>query len=363
MASLSVRGLAKDIAGRSILAGIDLDVAPGEIMCLVGESGCGKSTLLRLIAGIERPAAGEIRLDGSLLAGPHVFVEPEQRGIGLMFQDYALFPHLTVGENLAFGLARLARSEARARVGETLEQLGIAHFAPRYPHMLSGGEQQRVALARALAPRPRVLLMDEPFSNLDGRLRDAVRFETLSILRRFDITTILVTHDPEEAVMAADRVTLMRAGRIMLTGRGRDLYARPGSPYAARFFGDCNEFAGVCRAGRVATPLGLVPAGAGVTEGEEVRVFVRPGSIGLSGAGAGIAGRVVEHWFRGEVEQFGIEVDGSAKLVVVRAPGPVDLAPGDHCRLAVDVARVIVFKACDNICDSRTEPWLTAAGA
>ncbi|HEY9344811.1 MAG TPA: ABC transporter ATP-binding protein, partial [Inquilinus sp.] len=212
---------------------VSLSIAPGEIVCLVGRSGCGKSSLLRIIAGVDAPDSGRILLDGAEIAGPGGFVEPEDRNVGFMFQDYALFPHLTVEENVAFGLKRLPREAARARAAEVIGRIGIAALAGRYPHTLSGGEQQRVALARALAPKPVILLMDEPFSNLDRGLREQVREETIATLRALGTTAIMVTHDPEEALSAGDRVVLMQKGRIVQAGSGYEIYDHPNSLYAA----------------------------------------------------------------------------------------------------------------------------------
>ena len=220
---------------------VSLDIAPSEILCLLGPSGCGKSTLLRIAAGVERPSAGRVLLDGQEVAGPDRFVPPEQRGIGLMFQDFALFPHLTIRDNVAFGLKSLSRREARAEAHAALERVGLAHYAGEYPHILSGGEQQRVALARAIAPRPSVLLMDEPFSGLDPRLREKMREETLAILHETRATSIVVTHDAEEAMRMGDRVALMRQGRIVQTGKALELYRAPKDILAARTFSDLNE--------------------------------------------------------------------------------------------------------------------------
>ena len=276
---VSLAGLSRRIGALDILSDIDLEVAAGEILCLVGHSGCGKSSLLRLIAGVDAPSAGQIALGGEVVAGPGRFVEPEKRGVGLMFQDYALFPHLTVRQNIAFGLRGRSRGEIAARVESTLQRLGIAHFGARYPHMLSGGEQQRVALARAIAPRPGVLLMDEPFSNLDSRLRETVRMETLALLRQIGATVVLVTHDPQEALMVSDRIALMHQGRIIQAGTGRDLYYGPQTPFVARFFSDFNEVRGTVRHGEIDTPFGRVAAGRDAAEGSEMLVLVRPGGL------------------------------------------------------------------------------------
>ncbi len=232
-AALAVEELACRFGRVQALAGVSLTVRPGEVMALLGDSGCGKSTLLRVVAGLEAPQAGTVRLDGRLVAGPGASVPPEARGVGLMFQDYALFPHLTVRENIRFGLKGQPPA-AREAADELLEQVGLAAHAGAYPQTLSGGEQQRVALVRALAPGPRLLLLDEPFSNLDRRMRDRVREDTVALLRRTGTTALMVTHDPEEALAVATRIALMRRGRIVQVATGEALYRRPESLFAAR---------------------------------------------------------------------------------------------------------------------------------
>jgi iron(III) transport system ATP-binding protein len=216
----SGRGLALDEVTvrydeRAVLDRVSIDVAPAEIFTLVGPSGSGKSTLLRVIAGLERPAAGRVAIGGSVVADRGTFVEPEQRRVGMVFQDYALFPHLTIEQNVGYGLRALDRREARDRVLAGLERVGLADRAASYPHTLSGGERQRVALARALAPAPDVLLLDEPFCSLDVSLRRQVRAQTFEVLREVRATVVLVTHDPDDAREAGSRVAMMQAGQLI----------------------------------------------------------------------------------------------------------------------------------------------------
>jgi iron(III) transport system ATP-binding protein len=241
---------------------VSIDVEPGEVLCLLGPSGCGKSTLLRIAAGVERPSSGRILLDEQEVAGPNRFMPPEKRGVGLMFQDFALFPHLSILDNVAFGLKSLTRSEAKAEAHAALERVGLGHYAGEYPHILSGGEQQRVALARAIAPRPSVLLMDEPFSGLDPRLREKMREETLAILHETHATCIVVTHDAEEAMRMGDRVVLMRKGSVVQIGKALDLYRAPKDILAARTFSDLNELPARVEQGSAVTPLGRFSVGA-----------------------------------------------------------------------------------------------------
>lgn len=287
--------------GRETIRGISLTAEPGEVLCLLGPSGSGKTTLLRIAAGLEAQSHGRVTIDGREVAGPDVFLPPEKRGVGLMFQDFALFPHMTVLENIRFGLTALTAGEAIAEAGAALRRVGLSHHAEKYPHALSGGEQQRVALARALAPRPGVLLMDEPFSGLDSRLKDAIRDDTLTILKESRATAIIVTHDAEEAMRMADRIALLKDGRLMQVGTPDDLYRRPSSLFSAAFFSEINEFGGVVRNGMVATPFGNAPAG-DLGEGREVSVAVRLSDVDVVPAGGAIPARILSRRFLGVVE-------------------------------------------------------------
>lgn len=259
-AGLSFENVSQVYGATRALDGVSLTVAPGEIICLLGHSGCGKTTLLRVAAGVETPSDGRVFLDDIEVSGPKTLLPPEERGTGLMFQDYALFPHLTILENVAFGLRDLPSRDAKASALRALARVGLEAKAGAYPDILSGGEQQRVALARSIAPRPGVLLMDEPFSNLDRRMRDAIREETIAILREMGATTIVVTHDPEEAMRIADRIVLMRSGRIVQVGHAEAIYRAPVDLFAARFFCDFNEIDGLSKDRTVTTPIGVFPA-------------------------------------------------------------------------------------------------------
>lgn len=274
---LDVRNLTRRYDGRLVVSDVSLKVMAGQVTCLLGPSGCGKSTTLRIIAGVEMQDAGEIHVDGRLICDTVFRVPPERRHIGLMFQDFALFPHLSVAQNVAFGLSGERAAQA-ARVGELLERVGLSRFRDAYPHELSGGEQQRVALARALAPRPRIMLMDEPFSGLDNRLRDGIRDETLDILREEDTAVLLVTHEPEEAMRMADQIALMRDGRIVQQGAPYNVYNAPVDRSAMAFFSEINVIRGRVKGSLVETPFGqfLAP---GVHEGNEVDIVIRPQHI------------------------------------------------------------------------------------
>ena len=279
-----------------VVRGVDLVVGPGEIMCLLGPSGCGKTTLLRIAAGLERPRAGRVWIDGEEIAGPHRFVAPEKRRIGLMFQDYALFPHVRAIDNVGFGLTAVPRSDRRRVAYAMLQRLNLAELADAYPHELSGGEQQRVALARALAPAPRAMLLDEPFSGLDERLREQVRDDTLRFLHEAEVPIVLVTHDAGEALQMADQIALMRNGELVQVGSPDQLCRKPASPFVARFFGALPAFDGRVSGRAVETPIGRAPTvcgegckGAGLRQargrgagerhgGRRRRTAVRPGS-------------------------------------------------------------------------------------
>ncbi len=260
--------------------GVSLGVGPSELVCLVGPSGCGKTTLLRVAAGVEELQQGRVQIGDRTVAGDGVQVAPEDRGVGLVFQDHALFPHLHVMENVTFGLANMRAAERRSRGREVLEQVGMEGYANVYPHELSGGEQQRVALARALAPKPRIMLLDEPFSGLDARLRNKIRDETLHLLKTSGASTLMVTHDPEEAMFMADRIALMRAGRLEQVGTPAELYFHPANEFVAEFFGEVNRMTGIANGGQVSTPLGTVAVN-GIADGAEVCILIRPEALQL----------------------------------------------------------------------------------
>lgn len=224
--------------------GVSFSVAAGEIVCLLGPSGCGKTTLLRLASGLEQPTGGEVRLGGRRMGAADLLVAPEKRSIAMVFQDYALFPHLNVLQNVVFGLKSLSPKERYRQARTTLEQIGVLDLAERYPHTLSGGQQQRIALARALATRPEVMLMDEPFSGLDATLRQDVRWETRRILKEQGAATVIVTHDPEEAAQMADTIILLQEGRVVQQGSPEDFYFSPLNAFSAAFFGGTNQCAG-----------------------------------------------------------------------------------------------------------------------
>jgi iron(III) transport system ATP-binding protein len=355
---LGLHGLVKRYVrnGAAAVNGVDLELLDGEVMGLVGESGCGKSTLLRLVAGLEVPSEGSIRIGARPMVGPGVWVPPERRGLGMVFQDFALFPHLRAVDNVAYGLASLPRAQRRGRAEEVLELVGLAGLGHRYPHELSGGQQQRVALARALAPEPRILLLDEPFSNLDSALKRVLRQELGEILRRTGITAILVVHDAEDVLALADRVAVMRAGRIRQVETPDFLYRQPRDEYVARFFGETNILHANPRGDGFETAIGFIPCSMAADRAGPVRLCLRPEDFHLStdtaedlicasgcpvgsaaAAGCAVGGRpaVVR-----QVRQSGLQrritlamengVPGGASLTVDVGPAEPALSEGDR---------------------------------
>lgn len=272
---LEIRNLRRAYGGRQVVDDVSLQILPGQVTCLLGPSGCGKSTTLRMIAGVEMQDSGTIHVDGKLICDTMFRVPPERREIGLMFQDFALFPHLSVADNVGFGLKKGTREEKRARIEELLERVDLLRYIDGYPHQLSGGEQQRVALARALAPQPRIMLMDEPFSGLDNRLRDGIRDETLSILKEEDTAVLLVTHEPDEAMRMADEIALMRDGKIVQQGAPYNVYTRPVDRASVAFFSDANVLEATVTGALADTVFGqfLAP---GVADGTPVNIVFRP---------------------------------------------------------------------------------------
>jgi len=307
----------------------NLDVHAGHVMTLLGPSGSGKTTALRLIAGFDRPDQGSIEVGGVVVADDTTFVPPEKRRVGMVFQDYALFPHLSVEHNIGYGVPRESR---RQRTAETLDLVGLSGKQDRLPHELSGGEQQRVALARALAPGPSVILLDEPFSNLDAALRARVRTEVADILRSAGTTAVFVTHDQEEALSTSDFVAVMREGKVVQAARPSDLYHDPIDEWVAGFLGDADFFAGQASSGRVTTAVGVFP-----TELEgSVRVMVRPESVVLSPGDSG--GAVVrQRQFFGHDQLVTVALADGLELRARLGPTPY-LEPGDPVTVSVERA-------------------------
>ena len=352
---LDVQSLGRAFDGRQVVADVSLQVMAGQVTCLLGPSGCGQSTTLRMIAGVEAPDGGRIGIDGITVFGPGVNLPPEARGVGLMFQDFALFPHLTVAGNIAFGL-RGDKAAKQARVEELLEKVNLSGFAAKHPHELSGGQQQRVALARALAPRPRVMLMDEPFSGLDNRLRDGIRDATLAVLKEEGAAVLLVTHEPDEAMRMADEIALMRGGCIVQKGAPYNVYNAPVDRAAAAFFSDINVIRGVSKGALTETPFGafLTP---GHGDGAAVDIVIRPQhlKIDFDRGGKGpnptpqdgtpALGKVVRARYLGResLVEFRMAFDGSTLTASV--PGVFLPKPDTALWLMIRRDRCFVFEA------------------
>ena len=328
---LALEAVSKSYDGVRAAREVSLDVSEGELLCLLGPSGCGKSTLLRIAAGVERQDAGRVLIGGAPVSDARSHAPPEARNVGLMFQDFALFPHLTVAQNVAFGLRREG-AEARRRIAVAyLERVGLAGYADKYPHQLSGGEQQRVALARALAPKPRVMLMDEPFSGLDKRLRDDVRDETLRVLKEEGAAVLLVTHEPDEALRMADRIALMRAGRVVQVGAPYHVYNHPVDRQAAAFFSDLNVIHGTVAARQTETPFGLFLT-PGLVDEADVEIIIRPQHLKIdedSGdapapnprTGLPARGRVERARFMGSESLIEVRMEHDGSLLKATVPG------------------------------------------
>jgi len=293
--------------GRPAVREISFAAREGEILCLLGPSGCGKTTVLRAIAGFEPVRSGQLFLSGQLVSSPDVMTPTENRRVGMVFQEYALFPHLRVQDNIAFGLRHLARSERSARVQEMLRLTGLEGFERRYPHELSGGQQQRVALSRALAQNPVVLLLDEPFSNLDPDMAGRMRQELHDLLRRTKTTTVLVTHDHDEAFAMADRIAVLNQGRLEQFDTPEMMYHMPATPFVADFVGQADFIPGTVSQGRVHTELGEFPDTIECTDGTNVVVMIRPDDIHLVPT-EGARSRVLSRQFHGSENLYTVSL-------------------------------------------------------
>ena len=350
---LEIRHLTRRFDGRAVVDDVSLSIMPGQVTCLLGPSGCGKSTTLRMIAGVEHQDSGEIFVDGSIVSDGSTNVPAERRRIGLMFQDFALFPHLNVAENVAFGLTGSA-AEKRARVETMLDRVNLRRFIDAWPYELSGGEQQRVALARALAPNPRIMLMDEPFSGLDNRLRDEIRDATLSVLKEEGTAVLLVTHEPDEAMRMADDIALMRHGRIVQRGAPYNIYNAPVDKEAVAFFSDINVIRGTVRGALTDTPFGqfLAP---GVPDGSEVEIVIRPqhlkidfdrnghGPLPTPQEGTPARGVVERARFMGNESLVEFRMDHDGSVLKATVPNVFLPKPGKPLWLTIRRDRCFVF--------------------
>jgi iron(III) transport system ATP-binding protein len=328
--------------GPPAVGGLSFSVDPGRILALLGPSGCGKTTTLRLIAGFEAPDAGQVVIAGRTVAdGPGPGVPPEDRGVGIVFQDYALFPHLTVDDNVGFGLRALGRSARRDRAREILSLVGLADLGARYPHELSGGQQQRVAVARALAPAPALLLLDEPFSNLDADLRTQMRDEVEKILRATGTTAVFVTHDQEEAFTIADAVGVLSHGRLEQIDSPEGIYHHPATPFVAEFVGAADFIPGLVTSEGIVTELGVFGNVESREIGETIKVMIRPDDVTFVPQNDGQA-VILRRYFRGSENLYCLGLP-SGHRVHSSQPSSAAFAPGTRVRPEAHVLHVVTF--------------------
>src|SRR5512138_738656 len=341
---LELIDVARTFGTRAAVNGLSFQLERGAIGCLLGPSGCGKTTALRCIAGFESIDAGTIRAQGTVLAQPGRSLPPERRHIGMVFQDLALFPHLTVQENVAFGLTRLSRDERARRVGELLEVVGLSDRRTQYPHQLSGGEQQRVALARALAPKPDIVLLDEPFSSLDIELRERLSVEVRSVLKQLGATALLVTHDQQEAFTVADVVGVMRDGKLEQWATPYDLYHRPATRFVADFIGQGVFLLGdVISPGVVQTEVGPVRMNGGVEmrTGARVDLLLRPDDVVHDDASP-LTAEICARAFRGAEFMYTLKLPSGAHLLSL-VPSHHDHAIGERIGIRIEPDHVVAF--------------------
>jgi putative spermidine/putrescine transport system ATP-binding protein len=339
-ASVSLRGLTRVFGATKALDEMSLDIAPGEFVSLLGPSGCGKTTALRIVAGFERADAGEVLVDGRDISG----VPASKRDMGMVFQSYSLFPNMSALDNVAFGLRmrKVAGAARRKRAGELLDMVGLTAQAGQYPHQLSGGQQQRVALARALAVEPRVLLLDEPLSALDAKVRQQLREQIRSLQQRLGTTTLFVTHDQEEALSMSDRVGVMRAGRLEQVAEPAELYARPATAFVAEFVGTMNRLPAELGGGGVTVLGATVPVADGAPASGLVDALVRPEGLTLAAAEDG-NGIVTGRTFLGAVTRVAVLLSGELEVSVdVPSAAALAMAPGAAVQVALPAAAVLV---------------------
>jgi iron(III) transport system ATP-binding protein len=359
MDGLHVFGLSHSYGVNKVLDNVGLMIPSGELVCMLGPSGCGKSTLLRLAGGLEKVQEGTIVINDVTVGTSELHLNPEHRRIGLMFQDYALFPHLSIIKNVTFGLFGMPADKARARAMAMLDQVGMTSHAEKYPHMLSGGQQQRVALARALAPEPKLLLLDEPFSGLDTNMRQKIREETLNVLKQSGVATLMVTHDPEEAMFMADRIKIIGAnGRILQAGRPHEIYYHPSHKFVAKLFGMMNTFTGIVSDGRVETPLGSVATD--LEEGLAAQVLVRPEGVIIetNGNGRGSQVEVTSSHLLGHDNIVRVRLNnGEGEELYVRVHHTFEVELKKNLSARVDPEYAFVYPLDDDQEVPVVEPW------
>ena len=348
---LTIQKLSKKFGERFAVNQASWSAQSGQIICLLGHSGCGKTTMLRLIAGLETPTEGSIQLERKVLWDPYQQVQAEERNIGFVFQDYALFPHLSVLENVMFGLKKIPKHERQSIAENALKHVSMSHHIHSYPHTLSGGEQQRVALARALAPKPHVLLMDEPFSNLDHRLRDQIRQSTIDILKQTSTTTIIVTHDPEEALQIADQIILMHQGKIIQSGTPKQLYFQPKTLFAARYFSDLNEIKTQIQDQQLHTIFGNIDIPKHLTSNNEIRCYFRPHQLRVNRIKTenSLAAKIISSNFLGYSQLLKLKIEAEDKVLSAYVEYSQHYDQTDTIYLSLDLSQCFFYESNDSI--------------
>ena len=348
---LTIQKLSKKFGERFAVNQASWSAQSGQIICLLGHSGCGKTTMLRLIAGLETPTEGSIQLERKVLWDPYQQVQAEERNIGFVFQDYALFPHLSVLENVMFGLKKIPKHERQSIAENALKHVSMSHHIYSYPHTLSGGEQQRVALARALAPKPHVLLMDEPFSNLDHRLRDQIRQSTIDILKQTSTTTIIVTHDPEEALQIADQIILMHQGKIIQSGTPKQLYFQPKTLFAARYFSDLNEIKTQIQDQQLHTIFGNIDIPKHLTSNNEIRCYFRPHQLRVNRIKTenSLAAKIISSNFLGYSQLLKLKIEAEDKVLSAYVEYSQHYDQADTVYLSLDLSQCFFYESNDSI--------------
>ena len=342
MSTLTIENVFSDYQGQVILNGLNLTLQQGEIVALLGPSGCGKTTLLRAIAGLQPISQGTIKINGDALSSDNVFIPSEQRGVGMIFQDYALFPHLTVADNILFGVKGLNKIERQARLDEMLELVKLAGLSKRYPHELSGGQQQRVSIARALAYQPQLLLLDEPFSNIDAQVRNEMMLEIRNILKQRNVSAVFVTHSKDEAFVFADKLTLFKEGSIIQHGLAEELYAHPNDRYVAEFLGAGNYLpVTVNSCMEVSSPIGVLQSSASINYPVDYQgqLLLRPQQVELVADEQGLA-VIVERRFLGTVCHYWVKVEEHCLEVRSQL---LQLSPGQKVNLFAPAHPLVIF--------------------
>jgi iron(III) transport system ATP-binding protein len=339
---LRVENLNWTNSGKKIVSDISLSLFPGEVLCLLGDSGCGKTSLLRLISGLEKEDSGEIFINEEIISSKKFSALPENRPVSMIFQDYALFPHMTVYQNIAYGISALQKEQKKSKIDKIIRDLDIQKHLKKYPHELSGGEQQRVALARAIAPEPLILLMDEPFSGLDRSLREYIREETISLLRNSQAAIILVTHDPEEAMLVGDRIALMRNGKINQIGTNDEMIFQPINDYTVSTFSNVNTYQSVIKNKKVETPFGFFEIPDNIS-GKQAKILIRDQAFQIVNPTENNSYKVNQIDYTGENSRIELKATNSDTQVKITVPGKTSVKLDDKIGLSVDERYVHIF--------------------